>query len=147
MGYRATCSRVNLADFCGPEEAFHSGESQGAEKHELEHVHVQLPSSSHNFPHTPVLPDPPILLLPPSPHAILGVAAGGEPGWSWTTARRPHRGPRGGDPAREAAPARTPHSPMCRPLEVRVGCQWVAKNERDGVCRLGGCVVMVGEGL
>ena len=45
-----------LADCCGPEEAFHSGELQSAEKHELERVHVQLPSSLHIFPHSPVLP-------------------------------------------------------------------------------------------
>ena len=30
----------------GLEEAFHSGELQGAEKHELERMHVQLPSPS-----------------------------------------------------------------------------------------------------
>ena len=103
-----------LAACCGPEEAFHSVEFQGAEEHELERVHVQLPSSSHIFSHTPVLPVPPILLLPPLPHAIPGVAAGGEPGWSWTTTRRPHRGPRGGDPAREAAPEAGPGSPAPR---------------------------------
>ena len=90
----------HLADCCGPEEAFHSEELQGAEKHELERVHVQLPSSSQVSPHAPIHPDP-TLPLPPLPHAIPGVAAGGEPGWSWATARRPHRGPRGGDPARE----------------------------------------------
>ena len=72
-----------LADCCGFEEAFHSEELQGAEKHELERVHVQLPSSSQVSPHAPIHPDP-ILPLPPLPHAIPGVAAGGEPGWSWT---------------------------------------------------------------
>ena len=66
-----------LAACCGPEEAFHSVELQGAEEHEPERVHVQLPSSSHISSHTPVLPGPPILLLPPLPHAIPGVAAGG----------------------------------------------------------------------
>ena len=83
-----------LAACCGPEEAFHSVEFQGAGEHELERVHVQLPSSSHIFPHTPVLPDPPILLLPPLPHAIPGVAAGGDLGWSWTAARLPPSHPR-----------------------------------------------------
>ena len=111
-----------LAACCGPEEAFHSVEFQGAGEHELERVHVQLPSSSHIFSHTPVLPDPPILLLPPLPHAIPGVAAGGEPGWSWTTARRPHRGPRGGDPAREAAPEAGPGSPAPRPARPTPQC-------------------------
>ena len=111
-----------LADCCAPEEAFHSVELQGAEEHELERVHVQLPSSSHIFPHTPVLPDPPILLLLPLPHAIPGVTAGGEPGWSWTTARRPHRGPRGGDPAREAALEAGPGSPAPRPARPTPQC-------------------------
>ena len=99
----------------GLEEACHSGELQGAEKHELERVHAQLPSPSHIFPRASVLPDPPILPLPPLPHAILGVAAGGELGWSWTTARRPHRGPRGRNPAREAALEAGPGSPAPRP--------------------------------
>ena len=64
----------------GLKEAFHPGELQGAEKQELERVHVQLPSSPQIFPHPPALPDPPILQLPPLSHDIQGVAAGGEPG-------------------------------------------------------------------
>ena len=43
----ASSGQRPLADCCGPEEAFHSVELQGAEEHELERVHVQLPSSSH----------------------------------------------------------------------------------------------------
>ena len=95
----------------GPEEAFNSGELQSAEWKELERVRVQLFFSSHIFPHSPVLLDP----LPPLPHAIPGVAAGGEPGWSWTTARRPHRAPRGRGPGREAAAEAGPGSPAPRP--------------------------------
>ena len=136
----------HLAACCGPEEAFHSVEFQGAGEHELERVHVQLPSSSHIFSHTPVLPDPPILLLPPLPHAIPGVAAGGEPGWSWTTARRPHRGPRGGDPAREAAPEAGPGSPAPRPARPTPQCavHWKWGGGASGRPRMSGtgCVVL-----
>ena len=64
-------------DYCG---TLHSGELQGADKHELERVRVQLPSSSHFFPYHPVLPDPPILAVPPLPYAFLEISTGGEPG-------------------------------------------------------------------
>ena len=127
-----------LADCCRPNGAFHSGELQGAEKHELERVRVQLPSSSHIFPHTPVLPDPPILLLPPLPRAIPGVAAGG------TTARRPHRGPRGGDPAREAAPEAGPGSPAPRPARTNPQCavHWKWGGGASGRPRMSGTGVL-----
>ena len=110
-------------------------------------MHVQLPSSSHIFSHTPVLPDPPILLLLPLPHAIPGVTAGGEPGWSWTTARRPHRGPRGGDPAREAALEAGPGSPAPRPARPTPQCavHWMwGGGGGSGRPRMGGtrCVVL-----
>ena len=78
----------------GSEEAFHSGDFQGAERQELERVRVRLPSSPHVFLHSPVLSDPPILPLPP-PHAISpGTTRGGG------LRRRPPQ-----------SPARTPQSP------------------------------------
>ena len=98
-------------------EAFHSGELQGADEHKLEHVRVQLPSSSllsisscpfrSSYPHR----------SSSTSLCLSGAAVGGEPGWSWTTVRRPHRGPRGGGPAREAAraPEAGPGSPAPRP--------------------------------
>ena len=110
----------------------------------------------HFFPCPPVLLVPRILVLPPLPYAFPGVAAGGEPGWSWTTVRRPHQGPRGGPceggrpgprgrPGLSRAPARTPQSPMCCPLEVegsatrrlRMGGTGCYLGGIDRVCRLG----------
>ena len=116
----------------GLKEAFHTGEFQGAEKHELERVHVQLPSSSHVFPHPPVLPDHLILALPPLPFAILGVAAGGEPGWPWTTVRRPHHGLPG-------SPLPGLHAPITNAPSTGSGveCQWAGKNGWDGVSTWG----------
>ena len=61
----------------GLEEAFYSGELQGADEHELDRVHVQLPSSSRFFPYSsPVFSDPPVLALSPLPYAFPRVATG-----------------------------------------------------------------------
>jgi hypothetical protein len=75
-----------------------------------------------------LLPYPPLPSGCPPLTTTSVVAAGGEPGRSWTAARRPHRGPRAGGgpceggrprgwPGLSRAPARTPQS------------------ARDGVCR------------
>ena len=106
----------------GPEaEAFHSVEMQGAERClGLECARVQLPSR----PVLPVLSFQILLPYPPLPSryppltTTSVVAAVGEPGRSWTAARRPHRGPRAGGglceggrprswPGLSRAPART----------------------------------------
>ena len=96
-----------------------------------------------------LLPYPPLPSRCPPLTTTSVVAAGGEPGRSWTAARRPHRGPRAeGDPARGAAPEAGPGSPAPRPARPNPQCavrwhwhggqgQWAAENGRDGVCRLG----------
>ena len=98
-----------LAGCCGPEEAFHSEELQGAEGARA--YTNFLPLLLHLLLSLPPLPSSSSSSLCYCPR----VAAGGEPGWPWTTARRPHWGPRGGDPAREAAPEAGPGSPAPRP--------------------------------
>ena len=113
--------RVNLAVFCetqrGPRVfcriALAGG--RGAERCSgLERVRVQLPPRSptplFRSSHLPVPSSCPSFTTTPVD------AAGKEPGWSWTTARRRHQGPRaGGGPAREAAPEAGPGSPAPRP--------------------------------
>ena len=119
----------------------------------LECARVQLPSR----PVLPVLlslqillPSPPLPYRCPPLTTTSVVAAGGEPGRSWTAARRPHRGPRpGGDPVREAAPEAGPGSPVPRPARpnpqcaVRWGWHWGQGGRDSG--RLStdgtGCVV------
>ena len=98
-----------LAGCCGPEEAFHSEELQGAEGARA--YTNFLPLLLHLLLSLPPLPSSSSSSLCYCPR----VAAGGEPGWPWTTARRPHWGPHGGDPAREAAPEAGPGSPAPRP--------------------------------
>ena len=79
-----------------------------------------------------LLPYPPLPSGCPPLTTTSVVAAGGEPGRSWTAARRPHRGPRAGGgpcvggrprgwPGLSRAPARTPQSPMRRLLGLALG--------------------------
>ena len=84
----------------------------------LERVRVQLsprpPTPSSRSPYPPVSSSCPSLTTAP-----VG-AAGREPDWTWTTARRRHQGPRaGGDPARGAAPEAGPGSPAPRLARLR----------------------------
>ena len=70
------------------------------------------------------------------------VTAGGEPGWSWTAARRPHRDHtpggtlRGRPPQRlaRALPCPGPHAPNLRRATER--CGWVGKQPAGGDRRL-----------
>ena len=80
-----------------------------------------FPLSRHSAPPLPSFHPPFLLSFIPSflpSFAVTSVdAAGGEPGRSWTAARRPgpHRGPcAGGGLAREAAPEAGPGSPAPR---------------------------------
>ena len=87
-------------------------------------MQVQLPPRPPDPPHPPNLPVPHILLFPllPSFTTAPEDAVGGEPGcqWSWTTAWRPHRGPRAGGTLRgrppqglaRALPRPAPHAPI-----------------------------------
>ena len=142
----------------GFEETFHSGEFQGADKHELERVRVQLSSSSHFFPYPPVLPDPPVLAVPPLPFLSGGcrrrgaglvldhgaAASSGTARGGLCEGGRPD--PRG-RPGLPRAPTCKPQSPMCRPLEM--GGSDSGRPRMGGTgCHLGGetrCAVLGGD--
>ena len=100
-------------------------------------VRATTSSTSSNPPHPP---NPPVLSIlsfhPLSSFTTTPVdAVGGEPGcqWSWTTAWRPHRGPRAGGTLRGQPPQRLaralpcpgPHAPYLRRATER--CGWVGK--------------------
>ena len=87
----------------------------------------------------PSCPSRPFYPRASSSYVFPGVAAGGEPGWSWTTVRRPHWGPRGGGPCERGHPdprgrpglSRAPaHAPNLRRATER--CRWVGKQPAGG---------------
>ena len=112
-------------------------------------VRVQFPVHPPSPPSPPFHPDPQYPFTSSSCLGLLssllyclvdavgGDAAGGEPGWSWTAARGPHRGPPGGTlrgrpPQRlaRALPRPGPHAPNLRRATER--CGWVGKQAAGG---------------